>query len=159
MLDSRTTNRFVPLAAVILAACQTPTPDYSEGRSITNSTTRTVIAPEVLKKLRETWQTPDPGLLAQSKVGRDVQWSFDYIATIESGGPTPCSKLALRDIRQQEVKPFRVQDREGKPISFTPKSFYESWFVEACGRTREWRLLDEATDSRNPLRILLWRAA
>jgi hypothetical protein len=36
---------------------------------------------------------------------------------------------------------------------FRAATYHESWFVKACGRTGEWRVIDDAANPQNPLRV------
>ena len=90
----------IALIAVTLAGCTASSPIESEGRSITNSITRTVVSHEQLKRLRAAWSSPTQELLSKSKAPQDVQWTLDYIATIESAGVKPCFQLVLLGIHQ-----------------------------------------------------------
>jgi hypothetical protein len=67
----------------------------------------------------------------------------------------------LRAIEKRELplKTFTVFDAAKKQKrEYSPTQYNEAWVVEACEKRREWRLLDDPADSKNPHTVLLWSA-
>jgi hypothetical protein len=149
---------FTTLFAVLVAACSTTDP--SEGRFVTNERTLQAVDRAFLPRLRKAWTPDSMKVLTASRLSDDdKRWSLDFIANTESGGVRPCHDLVLLAVTHLDLQAFKVKNSRDEVVQYLPRTHYESWSVAACGETREWRLFDEATDPKNPLRVLLWRAA
>jgi len=151
-------HRSLYIALLFLSSCAATDPD--EGRFVVNSRTLTKLDSAKVSEIRSSWQGATEATQARSAASKaDVRWSLDFISNIESGGIKPCSRLELTEIKQLEIHPVRSQDANGKPLRFSPRTYYEAWMVTACGSKRQWRIFDEGTDPRNPHRVILWAAA
>jgi hypothetical protein len=149
--------RFVVVVAIAIAVTGCSTVDRDEGRFVTNGRTLTQISKPLLSKVRDVWSSESEANAKESKLDpRDIRWALDYIATTETAGIAPCSSLTLALVRQLPLRPFAVENVRSERVQFNPRTFYESWAIKSCDEWHEWRVLDEATDPRNPLRVLLW---
>ncbi len=156
-MPSATVRLLVIALLPLTSACSTAERETSQGAFIINDTRRSHVPPKRSETLRSAWKPLKNELFLSSKVTViDRQWALDFIANLESEGPSPCRILELTDVQQLSTDPFRVKTTEGKSVAFQPSGHLEQWTVDACGKFRRWRLLNEATDKSNPFRILLW---
>lgn len=153
-------RRIVGAAMVVggLTACAGPVGGDSTGRYITNDL-RTWLTPDANAALAKSWTNDPRAVFGDRRVGsRDPLWVIDFIALTESRGPQPCTRLRAIELRRLELRPVAgMQSHTGKTVTYSPREYHEIWVVEACGVTREWRLLDDPNDPGNPLTVLLFR--
>ena len=130
-----------------------------EGRfSVNGNSLR--LSPAKLENIRRAWSSESIRTGTTSSAGKDnIQWTMDFIATLEAGGVSPCNSLELLAIATRGLKPIMGKRPSGEPLSFTPKNYNEIWTVNACGTLRKWQVFDEATDTSNPHRVILSNAA
>ena len=92
-----------------------------------------------------------------------VAWIVNFIAVSETQGTAgmrPCTSLTAQRLVPLPLKPFAILRMlpTQAVAHYAPREYNEAWFVDACGKTREWRVFDDPNDRKNPLTVILWNA-
>jgi len=146
------------LVGFLLAGCAT---DPNEGIFVVNGVTYPKLTEERLAAIRKVWTSTSQPVSEKTKAGREVAyWILDVIAHNEAEDKGSCSTLDLVQIQPREVGvmvPLRTSPSDTN--FFRAATFHEVWVVNACGRRREWRVLDDSANPQNPLRVFRASAA
>ena len=126
-----------------------------------NGVTYPKLTEERLSAIRKAWTSTSQPLSERTKAGREVAyWILDVIAHNESDEKGSCPTLDLVQIKEREVGvmiPLRISPTDTN--FFRAATFHEIWIVNACGKRREWRVLDDSANPQNPLRVFRASAA
>lgn len=117
-------------------------------------------APEQLRKLRAAWASSPLPVLATSKISSsDQQWVLDFIAFTHSSTIGTCEKLVLLERADHPLAPFTIlAGYNGQKITYRPRKYHESWYLQACGEKVEWRVIDDPDEKQyQEITPLLWK--
>lgn len=144
------------LICASIAGCVATGPEAT-GRFVTNGQTA-VLSHASMQELTTHWTNDAEAVFGGKWVGsRDAPWILDFIARAEARGPTPCRDLKAMELARLGLKPFTYQRAyDGVMKTISPREYNEAWIIDACGVKHEWRVVDDPSDSANPLRVLLW---
>ncbi len=146
--------------ALGVSACQTT--DYEgKGHFLTNDT-RQSVAPQQLSEISKSWKNDARAAFRTSQTDAGtVAWIADFIAVTEAQGTQGigrCSALTALELKRLPLTRFTIYDDVKKVYRhYLPERYNEAWFVDSCGKRREWRVFYDPAD-RNPLTVLLWDA-
>ncbi|WP_077036687.1 hypothetical protein [Pelomonas sp. KK5] len=143
------------LALALLAGCAS---DPNEGVFVINDVVRPKLTEARLSEIRSVW-TPGSQALSESTKARRLAsyWILDLIADAELNWRGECRQLELVAIRPREVGvtlPRRGSD--GEMHYLRAATYHEAWVINACGTRSEWRVLDDAANPQNPMRVFRW---
>jgi hypothetical protein len=138
--------------ALALGACAS---DPNEGVFVVNGFEQKRLTEQRLQSIRQAWTLSSQPRSASTKAGRQISyWILDVIANSESPEEAPCRPLDLIEIRPKEVNmTMSLHVKPGETRFFRAATFHEAWIVSACGRTSEWRVLDDSANPQIPLRV------
>ena len=114
---------------------------------------------ERLQEVRKAWTESTPRKAEATRAGRAISWwILDLIAHTESSWPNRCSTLELVAIQRRELDLIRRASSPTEVTYLKPATYHEAWIVNACGVSREWRVLDDTANPQNPLTVFWWNA-
>jgi hypothetical protein len=143
---------------VVLSSCESTT-DHSKGRFLTNDR-GTVVGLSRLAEISKGWKS-DPSLIfGSSGAGKiNSSWTVDFIATTEAGGISPCNELIPVRLTRMDLSTFSVFNSvKNEKNLYKPEKYHEAWFINACGKLREWRVFDDPSYKGDPHTVILWSA-
>ena len=145
--------------ACALCACESAV-DPSKGRFLTNDR-GTIVPPPRLAEISQFWKADPAATFGSSNAGKvNTAWTFEFIAVTEAGGISPCKSLTPVRMQVIGLAPFTIFDAaKNERRTYQPTKYHEAWFVDACGKVREWRVFDDPSYKGDPHTVILWRAA